>query len=138
MLKHSFFYRLLSCSWILGWLTAYTPETGKDYYAGSVITRASRHLADSLVRGLQPLGAFLSRWGSGSLIGCNLTVIIGALLGIYFMAEVFFGGHGLARRGLYTVIALGVLLLPLAGKKIPRLGQGSKIWSLFRWWIRTD
>ncbi len=137
MFKYSLFYRLLSSSFILGWLVSSPEEEQIDYISPSYSYRFSSRLMEALLDILYKIGTALRKLGEGSIAGQDFLGFLGILLFFYFTFDLALNDYSLRRTIMEAVLALGGFAMPLR-RKVPGLGQGSLILSFFRWWGRTD
>ena len=137
MFKHSLFHRLLSNSFFLGWLFSNPGEKESDYITSSYAYRLSHRVVEAVLRLLYKMGGFLRKAAAGSLMGQHLPLVLGTLVFLYFIVDIAINDYGLRRSLMEIAIALMALSLALLSR-FPGLGQGSWIFSFFRWWGKTD
>ncbi len=137
MFKHSLIYRLLSSSFMLGWLVSAPEEEQTDNISHSYSYRWSSRLMEALTDILYKIGDTLGKLGEGSIAGQDLLGFLGILVFFYFTLDLALNDYSLRRTVMESVLALGGFSMPLL-RKVPGLGQGSLILSFFRWWGRTD
>lgn len=137
MFKHSLFYRLLSNSFILGWLFSNPEEEEADYITSSYVYRLSHRVVEAILEPLYKIGRWVGKMAAGSMVVRHLPLILGILVFLYFSIDIAINDYGLRRILMEMLLALMGLSIAML-IRIPGLGQGSWIFSFFRWWGKTD
>jgi uncharacterized protein YacL len=137
LFKHSLFYRLLSNSFILGWLFSCPEEEEADFITSSYAYRLSHWVVEAILKILYKIGCWVQRMAVGSVVGKHMSLIVGTLVFLYFSVDIAINHYELRRSLIEMAIALIGLSMAMY-LRFPGLWQGSLLLSFFRWWAKTD
>ncbi len=137
MFKHSIIYRLLSSSWLLGWMVSGLQEDKRDYYSGSYVGRFSNRIIEAVLQVLYRSGDAVRKAIKGSIVFGNFPGVLGILILGYFVFDLTINNYGILRTLIEIALALSGLFLLLLNY-IPGLWQGSLLGAFFHWWGKTD